>query len=208
MAAEDRAIILAGGKSKRLGRDKASEVLLEVSLLQRVLDTLTGLVGGIVIVAAPGQRLPEVTSDAELTMVEDAYPETGPLGGLYTGLATLTSSKAIAVACDMPLLQPRLLQELLRLSDGYDAVVPLWNEIPQPLCAVYSRSYLEPLRRRLDAGALRVTGFYDDLSVRRVTPEEWRRFDPEGLSFLNVNTEADLRRAEGVLRDRGVAPPA
>jgi molybdopterin-guanine dinucleotide biosynthesis protein A len=193
------AIILAGGKSTRFGRDKASEVLLARSLLQRVLDRLDGLVQEHVIVAAKDQQLPDLKADARLNPVRDLYPGIGPLGGIYSGLSAMRERCAIAVACDMPLLQPALLEEMLDLLNSHDAVVPL-NGLPEPLCAVYSSACLPAIRERIDSGDLKMTGFYDTIDILYLTPEEWRRFDPEGLSFLNINTEADMRRAEALLR--------
>jgi len=194
------AIVLAGGKSTRLGRDKASELLLGVPLLQRVVDRLSGLVAEIVLVTARGQTLPGIRTSVPAVVVEDLYPESGPLGGLYTGLRAAGQEAAIAVACDMPLLQPELVAELLRLSAAADVVVPLAEDFAQPLCAVYAKACLEPMRRCLDDGRFKLMGFYGDVRVVEVLPEVWRRFDPAGLSFHNLNREEDVARAEAILR--------
>ena len=192
------AVILAGGLSARLGRDKAGELLLGRSLLQRVIDRLAGLVDEYVVVIAAGQTLPPVEAGAPLRTVEDLFPRVGPLGGIFTGLDAMWAARAVAVACDLPLLQPALLRELLRLAPGHDAVVPL-NVLPEPLCAVYAKTCLDAIRNRIDAGAYKVTGFFEAVDVLYVEPATWRRFDPEGVSFLNVNREEDLRRAEQLL---------
>jgi molybdopterin-guanine dinucleotide biosynthesis protein A len=191
-------IILAGGMSTRLGRDKASEVLLGRSLLQRVIDRLDGLVDEYVVVSAPGQQLPATFASRPIHTVEDAFPGTGPLGGLYTGLSSMSAPRAIAVACDMPLLRPRLLSLLLRLQPEHDAAVPT-NGLPEPLCAVYAATCLSAIKAQLDATAYKMTGFFESVDVRFVEPAEWQRPDPEGVSFLNVNDENDLRRAEALL---------
>jgi molybdopterin-guanine dinucleotide biosynthesis protein A len=191
-------IILAGGKSTRLGRDKASEELLGRTLLQRVADRLDGYADEYVIVSAAAQELPPVFASRPITTVEDLYPDAGPLGGLYTGLSSMTTPRAIALACDMPLLRPALLRLLLRLQAGHHAAVPL-NGLPEPLCAVYAASCLPAIKARLDAGAYKMTGFFESIDVRFVEPEEWQRHDPNGDSFLNVNDEESLRRAEQLL---------
>ena len=198
------AIILAGGHSSRLGRDKASELLLGRSLLQHVVDRLQGVVDEYVIVRAAGQALPQIETGATVDIVEDAYPQIGPRGGVYTGLHALQAPHAITLACDMPLLQPALLAELLRVAPGHDAVVPL-NRLPEPLCAVYAASCLPAIEQCIEAGSYKLTGFLEAVDVLYLNPESWRSFDPEGVSFLNVNREADLRRAETLLR-RGAAP--
>ena len=194
------AIILAGGKSTRLGRDKASEVLLGHSLLQHAVDAFAGLVEEYVVVKALGQQLPDLTCAGSLTVIEDLYPETGPLGGIYTGLSASRAPYGVVVACDMPLLQPALLRELLRLAPEHEAVVPL-NGLPEPLCAAYSKGCLQAVRRRLEAGAHKVTGFFDDVDVLYLGADVWRRFDLAGLSFNNLNCEEDLRRVEALLAD-------
>jgi molybdenum cofactor guanylyltransferase len=191
-------IILAGGKSTRLGRDKASEVLLGRSLLQRVVQRLDGLVDEYVVVTAAGQELPPLYASRPIATVEDLFPDAGPLGALYTGLSSMTATSAIAVACDMPLLKPSLLALLLRLHPGHDAVVPL-NSLPEPLCAVYTPACLPAIKAQLDAAQYKMTGFLDAVDVRFVEPTEWQRPDRDGVSFLNLNSEDDVRRAEGIL---------
>jgi molybdopterin-guanine dinucleotide biosynthesis protein A len=193
------AIILAGGKSTRLGRDKASEMLLGKPLLQRAIERVEGLVAQCVVVRAAGQVLPDVPAHGSLRVVEDVYSDSGPLGGLYTGLAAVDSALGLVVACDMPLLQPSLLGVLLRQAAGHEAVVPVTAAGPEPLCAVYSRECLPAVKQRLDDADYKVMNTLQDLNVLYLDEEEWRRFDPEGLSFLNVNTQADLERVAGLI---------
>lgn len=197
------AVIVAGGKSTRLGRDKASEPLLGVTMLQRVIHRIELLFEEVVIVKARGQRLPEVESSAALEVVEDLYPEVGPLGGIYTGLSAARTDHIVALACDMPLLQPALVAELVRLAPAHDLVVPVSDGFPQPLCAAYSRACLGPIQRQIEAGNYKITGFFGDLRPFYMQPEQWRVFDPEGVSFMNLNREEDLRLAEELLRAEG-----
>jgi molybdopterin-guanine dinucleotide biosynthesis protein A len=200
---EASAVILAGGKSTRLGRDKASEPLLGVSMLQRVVSCVEALVEEIVVVRAAGQALPEIETSTGLRVVEDVYAEAGPLGGMYSGLRAIAPLRAVTVACDMPLLQPALLSELLRLQaeGAVDAVVPLNDaSLPEPLCAVYSTACLPAIEMQIAAGRLKVALFIDKVRTRYVPPAEWRVWDPYGVSFLNVNREDDLRRAESLLQ--------
>lgn len=191
-------IVLAGGLNTRFGRDKASELLRGRSLLQRVLDRLDGIVDEYVVVKAAGQELASVYASRPITYVEDLFPGAGPLGGVYTGLSTMAATRAVAVACDMPLLKPSLIALLRRLQPEHDAVVPL-NGLPEPLCAVYAATCIPAIKAQLEAGSYKMTSFLDDLAVRYVEPGEWQRLDKDGLSFLNVNTEEDLERAEQIL---------
>jgi len=199
MAPDTAGIILAGGQSTRLGRDKASEILLERSLLQRVVDHLDGVVDEIVVVKAPDQSLPATVSTTPARVVEDAYPGTGPLGGIYTGLISTEAPAAIAVACDMPVLQPALLQELLRLLPGYDLVAPIKESLPEPLCTTYAKSCIDIIRAKLEAGEYKASGYFDDVNALLLEPEVWQRFDPDGLSFLNINREDELDRVRHIL---------
>jgi molybdopterin-guanine dinucleotide biosynthesis protein A len=199
------AIVLAGGRSTRLGRDKASELLLGRPLLQHVIDRVAPLVDEVNVVRAAAQQLPEITAPIPVRVVEDAFPETGPLGGICTGLAAASAERCIAAACDMPLLSEALLRELLQRSTEWDVVMPVL-EYPEPLYAVYSRACIEPMRAQLDAGRLKITGFLGAVRVCYVRKDECRTFDPELLSFANTNTEEELARVEGLLRaaaDRG-----
>ena len=107
----------------------------------------------------------------------------------------------------MPLLQRGLIGELLRLEPDHDLVVPVDEEFPQTLCAVYSKACLEPIRRQIESGSFKITAFFDSLRPRYLAPNEWRRFDAEGLSFQNLNREEDLARAAALLQaeaERGV----
>jgi molybdopterin-guanine dinucleotide biosynthesis protein A len=192
-------VILAGGKSSRLGRDKASELLAGRTLLQRAVDACEGIASRYVLVKARGQALPVVRAPVPVDTLEDAYPETGPLGGIYTGLVSLGDSTgdqvALVLACDMPLLQPAMLGALLRLALGYDAVVPVRDGLPEPLCAAYAPRCAEAAGRLLDGGAYKLAGLLDRVRTRFLDEAEWQQWDAEGLSFLNVNREEDLARA-------------
>jgi molybdopterin-guanine dinucleotide biosynthesis protein A len=195
------AIILAGGKSTRFGRDKAAALLAGKSMLQRAVDACTEVALSLIIVKARGQTLPDVLTDLRLRTIEDAFPESGPLGGIYTGLAAAEIPYAVVVACDLPLLQPALLRALVELAAGHDAAIPVRNGAPEPLCAVYSRTCIEPARERLESHRFSAAGLLEDVDALLVTEEEWQRHDPAGRSFLNVNREGDLREAEALLAD-------
>ena len=203
------AIVLAGGKSKRLGRDKAAELLLGVTLLQRTIDRLAPLVDEEVIVTRASQALPALAVGVPVRAVEDAYPETGPLGGIATGLAASTAPFSFVAACDMPLLQAPLLRLLLEAAIGHGGAVPVNREgFPEPLCAVYSRDCLPAIERRLGEGLLKITAFFGLCNVRLLRAREWTDADPEELSFVNTNTEESLARAATILAGgQGTADP-
>lgn len=190
------AVILAGGRSTRLGRDKASELLLGRTLLQRAVERVAPLVSGTVVVRAEGQALPSL--DRDVTVAGDVYPGTGPLGGIYSGLIATDAGRCLVVACDMPLLSAPLIAHLLSLAAAHDVVMPVLS-YPEPLHAVYVRACVEPVRRAIEAGRLKITNFLGEVDVRYVKEDECRAFDPELRSFMNANTEEALAAVRAIL---------
>jgi molybdopterin-guanine dinucleotide biosynthesis protein A len=138
-----------------------------------------------------------------LPMRPDEIPGTGPLGGIYTALYHLPYERTLVVGCDMPLLSPGLLRYVAELADEADALVPRWTDGEgqlhvETLHAVYSRSCLEAIRGRIEAGRLQVRGLLDEVRVRYVEEAEMRRHDPGLESFRNANTPGEWER----LKDR------
>jgi len=187
-------IILAGGRSSRLGRSKALQVIEGKSLIQWVVDRLAILSTEIVVATADGEPIP-CTSAVMIKTVSDVYPGKGPLAGIYSGLRASTSPQAIVVGCDMPFLSVGLLDYMSRISVESDVVVPRIEDKVEPLCAVYSRSCLAPIQGLLEQNELRINELFTMVRVRYIGEDEINRFDPEHLSFFNVNGKADLDRA-------------
>jgi molybdopterin-guanine dinucleotide biosynthesis protein A len=197
-------IVLAGGKGVRLGRDKLSEPVGGHPLLQRVIDVLALVSDQILVVIAQRQHAPALLAPAkEARIIADSYPGKGALGSIYTGLAASGSSHSLVVAGDMPFLSSSLLQYLMEISPNFDVVMPRVKGEIEPLHAIYSRNCLEPIRQRIGQGDLRVRGFFQQVKVRYVEEEEIDRFDPRHLSFFNINTPADLRKAKVLLEEFG-----
>ena len=194
-------IVLAGGKGLRLGRDKALETVDGQSLLQRVVTQLSSFSDEIIIVTAKGKSLPQFFDNPSFRIVADAYPGRGALVGLASGLAASKAGYNLAVACDMPFLNPALLRYMLGLTAGVDLVLPRLNDMVEPLHAVYAKSCLAPLERLLGEGHMRFNALFGLVRVRYVEAEEIDRFDPRRLSFFNVNTGADLERAQQLAKE-------
>ncbi len=191
-------IVLVGGKSLRLGRDKVFETIDGENLLQRVVTRLAPLTDRVILVAAPGQSLPPLPPHLETSKVVDIYPGKGSLGGIYTGLLASDRSHNLVVACDMPFLNLALLRYLIRLCPRFDAVIPRITKLLEPLHAVYSKSCLAAIEALLQQNNLRITDLFNQIRVRYVEEDEIDRFDPERLSFFNINTAADLERARAL----------
>ena len=190
-------IILAGGRSSRLGREKLAEVIAGKSLIERAISSLSSLSQEILIVISQKQArssLSLYTYPEAKTMV-DLYPGKGSLIGIFTGLVHSANFLNLVVACDMPFLNLDLLRYMVNISPGFDVVIPRIGDQMEPLHAVYSRKCIEPMEKQIKQGNLKITGFFDSLKVKYVGKEELDRFDPERLSFFNINTEADLKKA-------------
>lgn len=196
-------IVLAGGLSRRLGRDKAVEPIGGEPLIRRVISRLSALTDETVVVVNSEARGESLPLPAEAKPVVDIYPDSGSLGGIFSGLTAASNEWGIVVACDMPFLNNGLMARMLTLREGYDAVVPVPDSYPEPTHALYSKTCLPHIERRLKAGQLRIAGFFDDVRVRRVGADEIDRYDAERLSFFNVNTPDDLARALSLVEEGG-----
>jgi molybdopterin-guanine dinucleotide biosynthesis protein A len=192
-------IVLAGGRSLRLGRDKAAEILGGQSIIQRVIERLAPLSQEVLVVTAQGQRALELPPHLPgVRLLVDIIPGKGALGGLYTGLLAASSEYSLAVACDMPFLNLELLKYMLSLSPGFDVIIPRVGGLVEPLHAVYSKSCLAPMEDLFRRNERQIFQFYPQVRVRHVEEEEIDRFDPHRLSIFNINTPADLERARAL----------
>jgi len=187
-------IILAGGKSSRLGRNKALQVIEGKSLIQWVIDRLAILSTEIIIATAHGKAIP-CSSAVEIKTVADIYHGKGPLVGIYSGLIASSSSRAIVVGCDTPFLSVGLLEYMTQLCSTFDVVVPRIGKKVEPLCAVYSKNCLVPMQGLLEQNELRISALFSMIRVRYIEEAEINRFDPEHLSFFNINSQDNLEKA-------------
>jgi len=195
-------IILAGGKSSRLGRSKALQAIGGKSLIQWVVDHLAILSTEIIIATAHGETIP-CSSAVRIKTVADIYPGKGPLVGIYSGLIASSSSRAIVVGCDTPFLSDGLLEYMTQICSTFDVVVPRIKNKLEPLCAVYSKNCSGPIQGLLEQNELRIDKLFSMVKVKYVEEDEINRFDPEHLSFFNINNQDDLDRARKLATERG-----
>ncbi len=195
------AVVLAGGLSRRLGRDKAVEPLAGEPLIRRVLSSVAQVTDQTVVVVNDAARASELPLGKDVVAAVDRYPGAGSLGGIFTGLEAARTDWALVVACDMPFLNVPLLRRILSLRTGRDAVVPVIEGRPEPTHAAYSRRCLPHIERRLQANDLKISRFYDDVSVEYLPQHVVDEYDPDHLSFFNINTEQDLQRARQIAGD-------
>jgi molybdopterin-guanine dinucleotide biosynthesis protein A len=188
-------IILCGGRSTRMGTSKALLPFGAETMLQRVLRLLAAVVSPIVIVAAAGQPLPDLPADVIVT--RDEQEGRGPLEGLRAGLKALpgTVESAYVTSCDVPLLVPGFVRQMIdRLAD-HDIVVMEIDGFPHPLSAVYRRSTLPYVEALLTENRLRPVFLFEAVPTRRVQPAEMTSADPELLTLRNLNTREDYLEA-------------
>ena len=188
-------IVLAGGLSRRLGRDKAVEPIGGEPLIARCIGRLSAVADEIIAVVNGIERGKQLPLPLMCRVAVDVYADSGSLGGIFSGVSAMGNEWGVVVACDMPFLNIALLRYMLSLSEGFDAVVPLLDGRLEPTHALYSKACLPHIERRLQAGDLKIARFFDDVSVRYVSQEEVDAHDPDHLSFFNVNTQPDLDRA-------------
>ena len=122
--------------------------------------------------------------------------EQHPLGGIYSGLLRAKTDSIFVRGCDMPFLRPRLIQALNESGLGYDAATPVWKNKPQPLCAIYSKNCLGALRIMIDQERFAIHELFGIVRTRFLLDEEIRAADPEGLSFIDIDTRADYEQAK------------
>jgi molybdopterin-guanine dinucleotide biosynthesis protein A len=196
-------VIMAGGVSQRLGKDKALERIGGRTLIERVIDSLVPLTSEVLVVVARAEQAAALRLPPSVRVVSDRYPGKGSLGGIFTGLDASAEAWSLVVACDMPFLNGELLRYLIEESSNVDAVVPLLGGQPEPLHALYSKACLAPMERMVRAGDLKIAPLFEAVRVRYVDEGAIDRIDPRHLSFFNINTQADLQEAVRLLREVG-----
>ena len=188
-------IVLTGGKSSRLGQDKVLATVGDRSLLEQVVSRVGSICEDIIIVTAQGQTIPCFASQPEVQIVTDAFQGKGPLVGIYSGLTVSSTFCNLAVACDMPFLNRDLLRYMLQHLDDYDMIIPRMDNKLEPLHAVYTKNCMATMEAMIKQDKLSIFELCDLVKVRYLSAEEIDRFDPEHLSFFNVNTVDDLEKA-------------
>ena len=176
-------VILVGGKSRRMGRDKAFLDVAGKPLIERMLELFRSSFAQVLLVGDREERF----AGYDLPVLPDIYPGSS-LGGLYTGLYHAATEYVFVASCDMPFPNGELLRYLCSLRNGYDAVVPTNSGDFEPLFALYAKSCLGPIKALLDSGNYCAFAYYPQVRVRYVPYEEIAHLDPDGTAFLNINT--------------------
>ncbi len=195
-------VILAGGKSRRMGQNKALLQLGDEPIIGHVIRRMRLVTDELLLITNNHAEYTHLG----LPMHSDRVPDAGALGGIYTGLMHASHEVILCVACDSPFLQPKLLTYLVSVLGEDDAVMPYTqssrqtplcrNIILQTLCAVYAKKCLPIIESMLQESELRVHALQERAHIQCIPPEVWQQFDPEGMSFFNINTPDDFERAK------------
>ena len=184
------AVILAGGKSSRMGRDKALLPYRGKNLIDAPIAILSAIFSNVIL----SVREPDHYSAYVLPKIADHYPDIGPMGGILSVLES-GYQRIFCVACDMPYLNERLITHLCSY-ENYDAVIPTWNGRAESLHALYTGSLIPSFEEAVKSKRYKLTDVLASANVRYVRNEEIQRFDSEGFSFKNVNTPPDYEKLE------------
>ncbi len=180
--------ILAGGQSSRMGRDKSFMELIGKPLIAHVIEQVRQLSLPMMIIA----NQPEAYQTFGLPVFTDVLPNRSSLTGLYSAIYHSSSDYTLCVACDMPFLAPKLLDYLISLCTDYDAIVPIIDNHPQGLHAIYRKTCLAPMLKQLEQNRLRIRNLYALFNTFRVNEDTLRQYDNNLDSFINVNTPEAL----------------
>ena len=181
-------IILAGGKSSRYGSNKALASVKGVRLIERTVRVMKAVFHDVLLVT----NTPAEYAFLDLPMVQDLIKGLGPIGGIYTGLETISEKAGFFVACDMPFLSEGLIRRMAKVRESFDAVVPRMGWMLEPLHALYTKNCLPVIKASIDARQYQIAKCFHNLRVRYVEREELLAFDPELMSLFNINEPKDL----------------
>lgn len=201
-------VILAGGRSLRMGVDKTKLPIGGMPLVARAAQFMDENTGQTIIVTNRPDDLPYEYLDEDILVLQDEVAYQGPLGGLATALPKARHEWVLAVAADMPWVSAEVIQELYRRKEGYDVVIPVGPNGPEPLLALYRvEAVLPKAREVIETGKRRIVAMFDGLKVLEVDEDDLRDVDPELSSFFNVNTQEDLMAAQERAEEMGIASP-
>ena len=185
-------IILAGGKNIRMGENKAFIRVKGRRIIDRTVELFHEIFENVILVT----NEPVTYSHLNLEIVADLIPASSALIGIYTGLFYAATPYCFVVACDMPFLNRKVIDYMVRLRKDYDVVIPVLDDGYHPIHALYSRRCINPIEQLIRTGNFKITDFFNRVTVREVTPKELRALDPPMEAVININTPEDLERVE------------
>lgn len=187
------AVILAGGKSSRLPK-KAFLKIAGITAIEHLVGNLASFFDEIIIIA----QTKEPYRYLGLPVYNDIIPGKGPLGDIYTGLSVSSNNVIFIVACDMPFINLKLIEYMSSFTKAFDCVVPCLENGFETLHAFYSKKCQAKCNELINANKLKVADLYAYFKVRKITPDEIKLYDPQQLSFFNMNTPQEYKKAKKI----------
>lgn len=183
-------IILAGGKSSRMGFNKAFIDIDGKPIIHRTVNLFKELFDEIIIVT----NTPLEYEGFNIIIASDIYKDAGSLGGIYTGLVHASSEFCFVAACDMPFLNKEVISKMMIILNGCSAIVPYIMGRYHPLHAIYSKKCLKPMAEMIKNKDLRITNLFQKIKIKRLEEKDWLSSEPVLSSVDNINTREDLHR--------------
>ena len=194
-------IILAGGLSRRLGRNKAVENIKNKPLLSIVYDSIKPFVNELIIVVNNKQRQEELSFLKNANFATDEYNNSGSLGGIYTGLLKANNEKTLVVACDMPFISPSIISLMIsKIKSSADIIIPETEGFKHSTHAIYSKSCIEIIKKNLDDNNLKISNIFNMCKTKIISENEIYTTEPYTKSFFNINNEMDLTKAKNLIK--------
>ncbi len=189
-------VILAGGSSKRYGQNKAFLEIDGIRLIDRIAEEMKNIFKQVILVANEKKEYEYLG----IPIIEDLIKGLGPIGGIYTGLMSISEQAGFFIACDMPFINSQLVRYMVDIKkDVHAAVVPLVANEVEPLHAIYAKSCLGPIRNLIDSKHYHVRLFYDQITIRYVKEDEIRKFGSPSRAFLNINTPDEFAKMQSLI---------
>ncbi|MFQ5561062.1 MAG: molybdenum cofactor guanylyltransferase [Nitrospinota bacterium] len=189
-------IVLAGGRSRRFGSNKALATWESGLTLVETIVKKVALLFPEVLVLVKDIESYNFLEREGVQVAPDLYPDFHSLGGIYTGLSLATTPYVFVCACDMPFIKPGLVQAITKKRAQYDAVIPRYKDTLQPLCGVYSKKCLTPIQKMIDGRQFQIIKLFEKINSHFIVGEETNRLDKNGQSFLDIDTIDDFVRAK------------
>lgn len=184
-------IILAGGENSRIGQEKAFLKIGERTFIEEQVSSLSKIFKEIIIVTNNRKNF----KNMDVKVVTDIVSHLGPMGGLFTGLSVSSNIHCFVIGCDMPLINLELIKFMIDNIKEDDLVIPLSSSGKETLYAIYSINCLETIKRQIELKNLKLIDILKYHKVKYISDKEINKFDPKELSFFNVNSPKDYKKA-------------
>lgn len=189
-------IILAGGSSIRFGQNKAFADIGGIRMIDRIAEKMKNIFEQVILISNEKERYEYIG----IPVIEDLIKGLGPIGGIYTGLMSMSNQAGFFIACDMPFVNEQLIRYMIGIRDDHAAIVPMVAGNAEPLHAIYSKSCLSTIKKLIDSNTYRVKLSYEKMPVRYIREDEIEKFCVPNKAFSNINTPDEFRNIQPLIK--------